>query len=61
VKGEHGDLLAASHSTLNRQNYFSQLLNLHRASGVRQVELHTAEPLVSDPYSFEVDILLLKN
>jgi hypothetical protein len=39
---------------LNRwKNYFAQLLNVHRVSGVRQI--HTAEPLVSDPSPFEVE------
>jgi glucan phosphorylase len=43
---ENGDLLADSHNILNkRKNYFSQLLNVHRVSDVRQVEIHTAEPI----------------
>jgi hypothetical protein len=50
VKDENGDLLADSHIILNRwKNYFSQLLNVHRASDVRQIEIHTAETLVPDP------------
>jgi hypothetical protein len=37
-----------SHNVLNRwKNYFSQLLNIHRVSDVRQIEIYTAEPLVS--------------
>jgi regulator of sirC expression with transglutaminase-like and TPR domain len=28
------------------ENYFSRLLNVHRVSDVRQIEIHTAEPLV---------------
>jgi hypothetical protein len=41
VKDENGDLLADSHSILNRwKNYFSQLLNVHNVSGVRQIEVH---------------------
>jgi hypothetical protein len=47
VKEENGDLLADSHNILNRlKNYFSQLLNVHNVSDVRQIEEHTAEPLV---------------
>jgi hypothetical protein len=47
LKDENVDLHAESHSTLNSwKNYFFQLLNVHRASDVRQVEIHTAEPLV---------------
>jgi hypothetical protein len=38
---------------LNRwKNYFSQLLNVHRASGVRQIEIYIAEPLIPDPSRF---------
>jgi hypothetical protein len=34
------------HSILNRwENYFSQLLNMHNASDVRQKEVHSAKPL----------------
>jgi hypothetical protein len=50
VKEEAGDLLADSHKILDRwKNYFCQLLNVHRAGGVRQSELHTAEPFVPEP------------
>jgi hypothetical protein len=61
VKNENGDLFADSHNILNRwKNYFSQLLNEHRASDVRQIEIHTAEPLVPDPRPFEVEIAIAK-
>jgi hypothetical protein len=50
VKDENGDLLADSH--------FSQLLNVYRASDVRQIEIHTAEPLLPDPSPFEVEIAI---
>jgi hypothetical protein len=50
MKNENGGLLADSHIILNRwKNYFSQLLNVHRASDVRRIEIHTAEPVVPDP------------
>jgi hypothetical protein len=43
VSDEDGDLLADSHNILNRwNNYFSQLLNMHNVSDVRQIEVHTA-------------------
>jgi hypothetical protein len=59
VKVENGDLLADSHSILNRwKNYFCQLLNVHRVNDVRQTEIHTAEPLVPDPSSSEVEIAI---
>jgi hypothetical protein len=50
VKNGNGDLVADSHNILNRwKKYFSQLLNVHRVSDVRQIEIHTAEPLVPEP------------
>jgi hypothetical protein len=59
VKDENGDLLADSHNSVNIwKNYFSQLLNVHRVSDVRQIEIHTAEPLVPDPSPFEVEIAI---
>jgi hypothetical protein len=50
-----------NHNILNRwKNYFSQLLNVHRVSNVRQIEIHTAEPLVSDRSSLEVEVAVAK-
>jgi hypothetical protein len=61
VKDENGDLLADSHNILNRwKNYFSQLLNVHNVSDVRQIEVHTAEPLVPDPSCVENEIAVAK-
>jgi hypothetical protein len=58
VKDENGDLLTDSHNILNRwKNYFSQLLNVHNVSNVRQIEVHTAEPLVPDPSRLYVEII----
>jgi hypothetical protein len=49
------------YNILNRwKNYFSQLLNVHRVSDVRQIEIHTAEPLVPEPSPFEVEIASAK-
>jgi hypothetical protein len=54
----HGDLLADSHNILNKwKNCFSQLLNVHTVSDIRQFEIDTAELLVPDPSPFEVEIL----
>jgi hypothetical protein len=59
VKDEKGDLLADSHILNTRNNYFSQRLkNVHRVSDVRQIEVHTAEPLVSEPSPSEVEIAI---
>jgi hypothetical protein len=57
----NGDLLADSHSISNRwKNYFSQVLNVHRVSDVRQIEIHTAEQLVPEPSLSEVEIAIEK-
>jgi hypothetical protein len=46
---------------LNRwKNCFPRLLNVHRLSDVRQIEVCTAEPLVPDPSPFEVEIAFVK-
>jgi len=61
VKDEKGDLVADSHSILARwRNSFSQLLNIHEVNGVRQTEIHTAEPLVPEPRAFEVELAIGK-
>jgi hypothetical protein len=33
-------------------------LNVHRVSDVRQIEIHTAEPLVPDPRTSEIRIAI---
>ena len=63
AKGEKGDLVADPNNIFPKwRNYFSQLLNVHRVKGVRQNEIHTADPQVLDPSAFEVerDIAKLK-
>ena len=61
VKDEKGDLVADSHSIMARwRNYFSQILNVHGASEVRQAETHSAEPLVSEPSALEVELAIEK-
>jgi hypothetical protein len=63
VKVQNGDLLADSHNILNLwMNYFPQLLDVHNVSDVRQIEVHTAEPLVpgSSRLEFETAIAKLK-
>jgi hypothetical protein len=57
VQDENADF----HSILNRlKSYFSQLLNVHRVSDVRHLEINTAESLVSDNNPFEVEIAIAK-
>jgi hypothetical protein len=59
VKDENGDLLADSHHALNWwKNYFSQLLNVHNVSHVRQIEVHTAEPSVPGTSRLENEIAI---
>jgi hypothetical protein len=61
VKDKYGDLLEDSQNILNRwKNYFSQLLNVHKVSDIRQREIHTAEPLVPDLRPFEVETVIAK-
>jgi hypothetical protein len=50
-------LLADTHNILNGWKiYFSQLLNVHNISDIRQIEVHAAEPLMPDHSSFENEI-----
>jgi hypothetical protein len=57
VKDEIGHLLADSNNIVNRwKKYFSQLLNVHMGSDVRQIEIQRAVPLVPDPNPYEVEI-----
>jgi hypothetical protein len=61
VKDENGDLPADYNTILNRwKSYFSQLLNVHDVSDARQIEIHTAEPLVPGPSHLEVKISIAK-
>jgi hypothetical protein len=58
-KEDNGDLLADSHSILNRwKNYFRQLLTVHGVNDVMQTEIHTAEPLVPEPIFCEDEIVI---
>jgi hypothetical protein len=61
VKDENGDLLVDSNIILNRwKSYFSKLLNVHEVSDVRQIEIHTADTLVSGSGHLEVAISIAK-
>ena len=42
------------------RNYFSQILNVHGVSDVRQAEIHTAEPLVPEPSALEFELSIEK-
>ena len=59
VKDEKGDLVADSHSILDRwRNYFFQLFNMHGVKDVGQTEIHTAGPLVPYPSASEVELVI---
>jgi hypothetical protein len=54
-------MLADTQNVLNRwKNFFNQLLNVHDILDVRQMELHTAEPLVPKPRLVEEEIVIGK-
>jgi hypothetical protein len=57
VNDERGDLLTDPNKILSRwKNYLCHLLNVHGAGGVRQTEMHTAEPFVPEPISSEFEV-----
>jgi hypothetical protein len=37
------------------EEYFCQLLNVHGVFDVRETKMHTIEPLIPEPSSFDVD------
>jgi hypothetical protein len=54
-------VVADSYSIMARcRNYFSQILNVHRVSDVRQAEIHTAEALVREPSVLGVELAIEK-
>jgi hypothetical protein len=53
-------MLTDYHILKRWKNYFSQQLNVRRISDVRQVEMHTAQPLVSEPNTSEDEISVAK-
>jgi hypothetical protein len=61
IKDENGNLLADRQSVLSRRkNVFNQVLNVHGIHDVRQMDIHTAEPLVPEPSLVEVEIAAVK-
>jgi len=50
-------LVADSYDILVRwRNHFSQLFSTHGVNDVSQTEIHTAESLVPEPCTFEVEL-----
>jgi hypothetical protein len=61
MKDENGNLLADPQNVLNRwKNFFNQVLNVHGVHDVRQMDIHTNEPLVPEPSLVEVEIAIGK-
>jgi hypothetical protein len=61
VKDKRDNLLVDPTKILNRQKtYFCQLLNVLRADGVRQTEMHTAESFVPECSASEVEVAIGK-
>jgi hypothetical protein len=61
VKYERGDLLVDPQKISTRwKNYFCQLLDVQGLGGVRQTEIHTAEPFVPEPSAAEVEVATRK-
>jgi hypothetical protein len=47
-------------SCIGGKNVFNQVLNVHGVHDVRQMNMHTAEPLVPEPSLVEVEIAVGK-
>jgi len=61
VKDEKGDLVTDTYSIVARlRNYFSQLFNMHGVKDFGQAEIHTEEPLVTDPSASEFELAIDK-
>ena len=61
VKDEKGDLVPDCHSILARwRNHFYQILNVRGVNDVRQREIHTAEPPVSESSAFDLELAIEK-
>jgi hypothetical protein len=61
IKDENGNLLADPKNVLNRwKNFFNQVINVYGLHDVRQMDIHTAEPLVPEPSLVEVEIAIGK-
>jgi hypothetical protein len=58
IKDGNGNLLADPQNALNRwKNFFNQVLKVYGIHDVRQMDIHTAEPLVPEPSLIEVEIV----
>jgi hypothetical protein len=54
-------MLTHSHNILKRwKNFVCQLLNVHGIKDIRHIEMNTAEALLPEPSSSEVEIAINK-
>jgi hypothetical protein len=60
VKDERGDLADPQNILTMWKNYFCQLLNVQGPGGIRQTEIHTAEPFVPESSATEVEVAIRK-
>jgi hypothetical protein len=61
IQDENDNLIADPQNILNRwKNFFNQVLNVLGVHDVRQMDIHTAEPLVPEPSLVEVEIAIGK-
>jgi hypothetical protein len=61
IKDENDNLIGDPQNVLNRwKNFFNQVLNVQGVYDVRQMDIHTAEPLVPEPSLVEVEIAIGK-
>jgi hypothetical protein len=61
IKDENGNLIADPQNVLNRwKNFFTHVLNVHGIHDVKQMDIHTAEPLVPEPSLVEVELAIGK-
>jgi hypothetical protein len=61
IKDKKGNLVADPPQYFDRwRTEFSQLLNVHGVNDVRQMEIHTVEPLMGESNAFEVDVAIGK-
>jgi hypothetical protein len=57
IRDENDNLLADPQRVLKRRkNFFNQVLNVHGVHDVRQMDIHTAEPLIPKRNLVKVEI-----
>jgi hypothetical protein len=61
INDERGDHLVDSQKTVTSwKNYIYQIFNVQGPGGIRQTEIHTAEPFVPRPSAAEVEVAIRK-